>query len=117
MTAPERGQTLAGKGVKRSQCPDEGSTSPPPHVAHPGKPRAVWLVQESPRAPAHLYAVVEGSQSLGLVVLREGSAQTAVPLVPLCTGAMGTAGMSKGARGDQVPGDLLPLTTPKTLGV
>lgn len=38
----------------------------------------------------YLHTVVEGSQSLGLVVLREGSAQTVVPFVPLRAGAVGT---------------------------
>lgn len=48
------------------------------------------------RAPTHLHTVVKGSQSLGLVILREGSAQTAVPLVPLRTGAVGTKWREQG---------------------
>lgn len=38
--------------------------------------------------------MVEGSQGLSLVVLREGSAQTVVPLVPLGAGAVGTGFVS-----------------------
>lgn len=57
--------------------------------ARPGNPRSLRLVARGPCPPTHLHAMVECSQRLGLVVLREGSAQTAIPLVPLCTGAAG----------------------------
>lgn len=48
-------------------------------------------------APTHLHTVVEGSQGLSLVILRKGSAQTVVPLVPLGAGAVGTDSVSQGA--------------------
>lgn len=41
--------------------------------------------------------MVEGSQGLSLVVLRERSAQTVVPLVPLSTGAVSTGLVSHSA--------------------
>lgn len=56
-----------------------------------GNPGPRGLLSGASQGPPHLHTVVEGSQSLGLVVLREGSAQTAMPLVSLCTGAVGTS--------------------------
>lgn len=53
----------------------------------------------------HLHTVVEGSQSLGLVVLREGSAQTVVPFVPLRAGAVSTGWVNHSAV--DLPGTLL----------
>lgn len=46
--------------------------------------------------PAHLHAVLEGGQRLGLVVLGQGPAHAAVPLIPLCAGAAGTSRTERG---------------------
>lgn len=94
--APKLGRPC-GRRTRRNQCPEGRSCkSSSAGVCLPRATQGCAAGVRGPRAPTHLHAVVEGSQGLRLVVLGEGSAQTAVPLIPLCTGAVGVNGSERG---------------------
>ena len=89
----ETGPEVPGSG-QHGDCPEPGSGRT---RWCPGGRRcpSSWARGGAGR-PAHLHAVLEGGQRLGFVVLGQGPAHAAVPLVPLCAGAAGTSRSERG---------------------
>lgn len=85
-----RGQALGCTGTALSWAAGRTQWGPD------GRRCSTLRVHRGPGRPAHLHAVLEGGQRLGLVVLGEGPAHAAVPLVPLRTGAAGTSQIERG---------------------